>query len=491
MKPLNIDKTGCSNMSSNCVVWQGPDIDCINLCKGDSVTEVVYKLALELCNLMDTFDLKNYDLKCFSTGVCQPQNFKDFINILINKVCALQECTNCGDSCNPCSTPPVTSSSSGNNGDTYVPIAKIFQFKGPTGDDVTMLKVSDYAQAIGNRVSEVVNSVSIVQKSLQDHEERISAMEKEPDPVLVLPTIIPQGVLPREATSIELVVAATEQQFIALQNAVGNPNTIYLNMQKMDPSINDLNSLAVPGNKISNLPGYTITPANMAELFGNVLLILGDMRAAIKNITDNYLPTDCSTISLNLTAVLSSTQLTFYFTGTLPAGTFFNTNNQATSVTISDSHGTTVTYSIDIFSTINSPTGYVIDLNGTRLILTDNLLIQANPSFTSRNNNSICASYISYTVVNVLVCPTVSYTPAADFIGFSFISDASSKVYTLEIYALGSVTPLSTQAFISNGVNTYTGRFNALTPATTYQLRVKINTTDSEKTCEFTNVTTL
>ena len=61
MKPLNIDKTGCSNISSNCVTWQGPDIECISLCKGDSITEVVYKMALELCKLMDTFDLKNYD----------------------------------------------------------------------------------------------------------------------------------------------------------------------------------------------------------------------------------------------------------------------------------------------------------------------------------------------------------------------------------------------------------------------------------------------
>ena len=76
MKPLNIDKSGCSNTSSNCVVWQGPNIDCIDLCKGDSITEVVYKLAVELCVVMDTFDLNNYDLKCFAGGACKPTDFK-------------------------------------------------------------------------------------------------------------------------------------------------------------------------------------------------------------------------------------------------------------------------------------------------------------------------------------------------------------------------------------------------------------------------------
>ena len=66
MKPLNINKAGCTNMSSNCVIWEGPDIPCINLCKGDSITDVIYKLATELCKLLDIVDLSTYDLKCFN-----------------------------------------------------------------------------------------------------------------------------------------------------------------------------------------------------------------------------------------------------------------------------------------------------------------------------------------------------------------------------------------------------------------------------------------
>ena len=49
MKPLNLDKSTCNPISSNCVIWGGPDIECINLCKGDTITDVTYKLALELC----------------------------------------------------------------------------------------------------------------------------------------------------------------------------------------------------------------------------------------------------------------------------------------------------------------------------------------------------------------------------------------------------------------------------------------------------------
>ena len=32
---------GCNPVSSNCVVWQGPDLACIDLCKGDTVSNVV------------------------------------------------------------------------------------------------------------------------------------------------------------------------------------------------------------------------------------------------------------------------------------------------------------------------------------------------------------------------------------------------------------------------------------------------------------------
>ena len=60
MKPYrsSLDKENCSPVSSNCVTWQGPNISCINLCKGDSVSDVVYKLATQIC------DFQKCEFKC-------------------------------------------------------------------------------------------------------------------------------------------------------------------------------------------------------------------------------------------------------------------------------------------------------------------------------------------------------------------------------------------------------------------------------------------
>ena len=58
------EKENCSPQSSNCVIWQGPDLSCINLCKGDSISDVTYKLAVELCKIKDATDLTDLDLSC-------------------------------------------------------------------------------------------------------------------------------------------------------------------------------------------------------------------------------------------------------------------------------------------------------------------------------------------------------------------------------------------------------------------------------------------
>ena len=66
MKPLNLDNSPCTPTSSNCVIWQGPNIPCIKLCTGDTISDVVYKLATELCTVLDTLNITAYDLTCFN-----------------------------------------------------------------------------------------------------------------------------------------------------------------------------------------------------------------------------------------------------------------------------------------------------------------------------------------------------------------------------------------------------------------------------------------
>jgi len=496
MKPLNIDKTGCSNISSNCVSWQGPDIECIGLCKGDSVTEVVYKLAIELCALMDTFDLSNYDLKCFETGVCQPQTFKDFINILINKICTLQACNpDCGDSCNPCVPGSASSlslaSSVPGGGDEQVPIAREFQYTNAKGDIVNSMPVGDYAQAIGNRVSTLVNSSKINQETLANHSTRIETLEKQGPLAFEMPTIVPVGVLPKEPTSMQLVLAATEQQFTELKSAVGDQTRIYSNVQKLNAAINDSKSLSKPGTNVSSLTGYTAQPGNLADVVGNALVLLSDMRIAVATLLTNYIPSACEAISLELTATFRGSNIIVYIQGTLPEASFMNSSGTGTLFTIKDAQGNAASYTIDIFSILNVAAGFTIDTTGTRLNTSGNLTISANPSFTNRTTDSVCKSYLEYNLVNVGICPTIQYGPEVDMISFAFNTSGATQAYTVELYDSAGLVVLQSQVFVSNTIEGITGTFETLTSRTLYKIRIKIVVNGVTTPCELASVTTL
>jgi hypothetical protein len=168
MKPLNLDNKPCSPISSNCVIWQGPDIPCIKLCTGDTVSDVVAKLATELCTVLDILNVTNYDLSCFNLVACEPNDFQALIQFLIDQICALQN---------------ATTSTTATKDDELVTVADCFVVNG-----VTVMTVSQYAQAIGLKVCSLVSQIASLQASITNLEIRVTQLEAAPVPTLVLPS---------------------------------------------------------------------------------------------------------------------------------------------------------------------------------------------------------------------------------------------------------------------------------------------------------------
>jgi hypothetical protein len=90
MKPLNLDNQNCSPISSNCVVWEGPNMPCIKLCKGDTISDVIAELANKLCALFDSLDATAYDTACLEL-TRQPKTTQELIQVLIDKICELSK----------------------------------------------------------------------------------------------------------------------------------------------------------------------------------------------------------------------------------------------------------------------------------------------------------------------------------------------------------------------------------------------------------------
>jgi hypothetical protein len=100
MQPLgssgNNNQLGkCSETSSKCVIWDGPDINClgVNLCKGQSIEVVVYHTAKALCDLLDMLNIDMIDLECLTppAGGTAPQNIQELTQVIITKLCELNQ----------------------------------------------------------------------------------------------------------------------------------------------------------------------------------------------------------------------------------------------------------------------------------------------------------------------------------------------------------------------------------------------------------------
>ena len=181
MKPLNLDNKPCSPVSSNCVVWQGPDIECINLCKGDSVSDVVHKLATELCTIMTTLKVSSYDLTCLGiTAACPPKDITVLIQFLIDKICELEGLINTSNS---------DSDSSGDGDSTGCPDCVVTVAECFVVGTTTTMQLTEYVNLIATRVCDLIGEINILQTQISNLNIRVTALEDAPPPGLTLPSI--------------------------------------------------------------------------------------------------------------------------------------------------------------------------------------------------------------------------------------------------------------------------------------------------------------
>lgn len=172
MKPLNLDNRPCSPISSNCVIWQGPDIPCIKLCTGDTVSDVVFALATELCGILEQLDVTTYDLSCLGVIGCGPKDFQALIQLLVDKICELENVST-GTSIGGTGTCP----------DCVVTVASCFQTSGQT-----TMQLLDYVQMIGSRICSILDDIADINASITDLYIRVEALENEPIPGTTTPS---------------------------------------------------------------------------------------------------------------------------------------------------------------------------------------------------------------------------------------------------------------------------------------------------------------
>lgn len=482
MKPLNYDDKGCNFTSSNCVIWQGPDIPCIKLCKGDSVSDVIYKLATELCEVMDMLDINTYDIACLGIA-CPPKNFHDFLQALINIICQLQDCCENSQTGSSSRTSTIT--------DTVISVAPCFYYTNELGDQVTTMTVGQYATAIGNRLCALENRVLAIETTTASNSSRIGEIQAQVDaiPLDNHPTIIPVCVLPSVPTDQTLVLQALESQYCELVSATGSATQIYAAILKQCTNLGNESVLGGGTGTMGSIPGWDATLLNMAAAMNNIWLTVCDMRAAIKNIQTNCCPSGCSGVSIAMTAIVNGSDLVVFLTGTIPTG-FVNCAGAGSLVNISDDNGNSFTAYIDMVTFLNNPSGYTISMAATPINLSSNIHVNMEEACVmDPATGSVCKSCLEYTVVNVVNCPAMTYLPDTQSIDYTGVSLPGTNSYEVQLWnSLGTVM-VATQTQLITSPAPITGTFSSLTINTSYRLRVIVTTASgSVTTCPFVPV---
>jgi len=498
MKPLNADTPGCDPISSNCVIWQGPDIACIGLCKGDTVSNVVYKLGLELCKVLETLDIETYDISCLLIGGCGPEDFQALIQLLIDKICALEaaQALGGGDPSNPSSGVPSgipinARIYAGNNiPDTILAFNKEFQYVNAQGDTVDRGQAVDLIYTAASKIQTIVGRLNTVDAALVNHNNRITELEDQfPIPSAPLPTINPICVL-AGPQSLGTVVIELEKGFCELQSATGSPQDLYNSIVAQCAGLNGSARLEGSGT-MDGIAGWNNAVTNLAGTINNIWLSYCDARAAILSLKNIVQSTSCDALIITLQGTLTDPNtLKIFLSGTYPGG-FQETNPLGSPTTITDSSGNSLTLNIPIVANLNDPAGYTVNLAVTPVNGNSNLIITMPISFT--DGDSVCSNVLTEVVISTENCPTVSLVPTQTTIAWSFTYLGGAASIDVVLYDGTGTIQINNQVSVVTGATTLNGIFSGLIGGIQYKVRLEITPSGApeETLCPFGNIATL
>lgn len=293
MKPLNYDNSPCSPTSSNCVIWQGPDLDCIKLCKGDTISDVIASLATELCTVMEQLNITNYDLSCFDLVGCKPATFEALLQFLIEQICLLHGLSTTG------------SETDNKSEDPLVTVAPCFIVNG-----ITVMSLTEYVIAIGLRICNILDQIAIINNTLNELDIRVTILENTPPPTFTLPSITSDCILQASpqiggpgsaAVPIDQILSILINDniygYCALVDAVGLPANVIDAVLTQCILNNDIQLST--GTTYSTNPNWNsnwqTTENNLAASLSNVWVVLCDIYDYLDNqIGLTITETDCT-----------------------------------------------------------------------------------------------------------------------------------------------------------------------------------------------------
>ncbi|MCB1713388.1 MAG: hypothetical protein KDH96_13250, partial [Candidatus Riesia sp.] len=308
MLPINNKAAkGCTPISSSCVIWNGPDLPCIDLCKGDNIDTVIYEIATELCNLLDLVDLQNYENI--------PENINDAQDLIQALIDNLSNEVECCDNEAPASEQIIT-------------MASCFWYTNNTNDTVTTATLEEYTRMIGAKLCDLVTTVNNNTTAIQQLNDQVNqntANYQELTDDIATGALMPQFAsrTSGETGTTNDGLRALENSYLNLKDATGSADALYKAALAAGSNLNTENRLDGQG-KMNSILGWVDSVSSLADSVNNLWLTVLDARKGLNALScTNSVVAECRDISLKFRADITADLETIkiYLDGsTIPSG---------------------------------------------------------------------------------------------------------------------------------------------------------------------------
>lgn len=464
MNPLN--KTyndGCAQTSAACVIWNGPDIPCLHICNGDSLQQIVYELGKQHCELAASLDMTSLDLSCLvesCLGCPNPSyTLKSVLQLLINKVCSLEDLIGTGGSTS--------------GGTLTLPTLNLPQCLQYTqnGSLVVSLEMDDYLTLLANRYCETKTLVTQHGTRLDTAESDINLLQQQFAQLGGIPDVNASCIGLTSATDIDVAVTELITRFCALQTTLGSNANLAAVLTKQCANLASSSQLGGTGN-MSAISGWVASPATIADTMTNLWLTICDLRAAVGALNTLTAPS-CNDFVLDYNWSFNSnrTVVTFNLFGMtqIPVG-FSPCSGSPATVVISDGI-TSYTHTFNVATEAANSAGFNINLSsygldGTRTITATMSACVNNGTLTctKAKAKSSVPTCITSAVVNVITPATSSSTTVSTSWGAPLNVPLNPSNYVLNVYKQnGSNWDFVTAYIVPFGTNAYSITFPTAT----------------------------
>ncbi len=478
----NRDTSPCSHISSNCVVWQGPDIPCIGLCNGDTVSDVIAKLAEKLCDLLDQTttaepDLTGLDLLCtLPNGQTAPDTIAETIQVIVNYVCSISQTP---DYVLPTINLPACLH--------YTPQGSV--------DEVTALPLDEYAELLATEICDILSTISVIQTNLLDHESRLVILENCVLPCASGPAdqyVLSECLFPGVSTSHGDMILALETAHCNLESAVGSPALISLAVNASNCLLGADTMLSGEGT-YGSMANWIAQPATLSHAVQNAWVVICDMYDAIQTIQANCCPGACDSIVYAFSASLNKSNdgvpigITALFTASSVPATYNDCTGSST-LTVTDGNGASTTTTFSIASLQSSASGLFVSLTG--LYLYDGFTLAAD--FCTTDGVNTCSETVTTTVSSEIPCPA-NMTQAANTTTIDVTFNnwiGNTAIYVVKATDVSTGIVVDSNTITTPGISVST-QLTGLTAGTTYLVSIEVSIGGRTRTCDFPyNITT-